>query len=184
MRKTIQFALLLFALLALIATGVAFYRIVLASTVHGSPVRFIDARAGPYTIRLALYTNTIQAGDAIPFDIAVAPGTPGPLSYQVTATPDPGVPATLAQGDVDAQQHTAYGVPGSITLVTYGQWTLHIVISGPAGQGETNIPLTAVTLPAIPTWLAWNIGLLPVYGLLFFWLLQNRRKAHRALAQP
>jgi hypothetical protein len=175
MRKAIQFVLCLFAVCALIVTGIAFYQIVLASTIHGAPVRFINAQAGPYPLKLALYNDPINAGDAIPFAIAVASGARGPLTYQVTASPGPGVPGSLAQGDVNMQQSTAYGVPGSITLVTRGPWTLHIVISGPAGQGEAVIPLTAVAPPALPAWLAWNIGLLPLYGLLLFWVAQTRR---------
>jgi hypothetical protein len=177
MRKAMQFVLCLFAVFALIVTGVAFYQIVLASTIHGAPVRFIDAQAGPYRLKLALYDDPITAGDAIPFAIAVAPGIRGPITYQVTASPGPGVPASLAQGDVNTQQSTPDGVPGSITLVTRGPWTLHIVISGSPGRGEAAIPLTAVAPPAIPTWLAWNIGLLPVYGLLLFWVGQARRVA-------
>ena len=179
MRKAIQFVLCLFAVFALVVTGVAFYQIVLASTIHGAPVRFITAEAGPYPLKLALYNDPINAGDAIPFDIAVAPGTRGPLTYQVMASPGPGVPGSLAQGDVNAQQSTSYGVPGSITLVTRGPWTLHIVINGPAGKGEAAIPLTAVALPAMPAWLAWNIGLLPAYGLLLFWVVQTRRTAKK-----
>jgi hypothetical protein len=179
MRKPIQLVLCLFAVFALVVTGIAFYQIVLASTIHGAPVRFIEAEAGPYPLKLALYSNPINAGDVLPFNIAVAPGTRGPLTYQVTASPAPGVPGSLAQGDVNAQQSTSYGVSGSITLVTRGQWTLHIVISGPAGQGEAAIPLTAVALPAMPGWLAWNIGLLPLYGLLLFWVLQSRRTAEQ-----
>jgi hypothetical protein len=175
MRKVMQLILCLFAVAALIVTGVAFYQIVLASTIHGAPVRFINATAGPYPIKLALYNDPINAGDAIPFNIAVVPGTRGSLSYQVTASPGPGVPGSLAQGDVNVQQSTAYGVPGSITLVTRGSWTLHIVITGPAGRGEAMISLTAVAPPPLPAWLAWNIGLLPVYGLLLFWLVQTRR---------
>ncbi len=175
MRRAIQLVLGLFAVAALIVTGVAFYQIVLASSIHGAPVRFIAAQAGPYSLKLALYNDTINAGEVIPFNIAVAPGTRGPLTYQVTASPGPGVPGSLAQGDVNVQQSTPYGVPGSITLVTRGPWTLHIVITGPAGRGEAAIPLTAVAPPAIPAWLAWNIGLLPVYGLLLFWLGQIRR---------
>lgn len=177
MLKAIQFILFLFAAVSLIVTGVAFYQIVLASSIHGSPVRFIKAQAGPYPLKLALYSDSIQAGDVIPFNIAVAPGTRGPLTYQVTASPGPGIPGSLAQGDVDAQQSTPYGVPGSITLVTRGPWTLHIVISGSPGRGEAAIPLMAATFPAIPAWLAWNIGLLPVYGLLLFWVVQTRRMA-------
>jgi hypothetical protein len=175
MRKTIQLVLFLFAVLALVVTGVAFYQIVLASTIHGTPVRFIGAQAGPYPIKLAVYNNPINAGDAIPFAISVASDTRGSLTYQVTASPGPGVPASLAQGDVNMQQSTPYGVPGSITLVTRGSWMLHVVITGSAGRGDAEIPLTAVALPAIPAWLAWNIGLLPLYGLLLFWVVQTRR---------
>lgn len=177
MRKTIQFVLCLLAIFALVVTGIAFYQIVLASTIHGAPVRFIDAEAGPYPLKLALYNDPINAGDVLPFAISVTPGTRGPLNYQVTASPGPGVPGSLAQGDINVQQHTSYGVPGSITLVTRGPWTLHIVVAGPAGKGEAAIPLTAVALPAIPAWLAWNIGLLPAYGLLIFWVVQTRRTA-------
>lgn len=177
MRKTIQLVLCLFAVFALVVTGVAFYQIVLTSTIHGAPVRFIDAQAGPYPLKLALYNDPINAGDDIPFNIAVAPGARGPLTYQVTASPGPGVSGSLAQGDVNAQQSTPYGVPGSITLVTRGSWTLNIVVTGLAGRGEAAISLTAVTFPAIPAWLAWNIGLLPLYGLLLFWVGQSRRTA-------
>jgi hypothetical protein len=53
---------------------------------------------------------------------------------------------------------------------------MHIVVNGSAGQGQANIPITAVAPSAIPTWLAWNIGLLPVYGLLAFWITQILRK--------
>lgn len=173
MRKTIQLVLCLYAVVALFVTGIAFYQIVLAESIHGSPVRFIKAQAGPYPFTLALYSDTIQAGVVIPFNIAVAPGTRGKLAYQVTASPSPGVPASLAQGDVNAEPRTPSGVPGSITLVTRGPWTLHIVISGSPGRGEAAILLTAVTFPAIQAWLAWNIGLLPVYGLLLFWIIQR-----------
>lgn len=177
MRKSIQFILCLLAIFALVVTGIAFYQIVLASTIHGAPVRFIEEKAGPYPFKLALYNDPINAGDVLPFAISVASDTRGVLTYQVTASPGPGVPGSLAQGDVNAQHHTSYGVPGSITLVTRGPWTMHIVISGPAGRGEAAIPLTAVALPAMPAWLAWNIGLLPAYGLLLFWVVQTQRSA-------
>lgn len=158
-------------------TGIAFYQIVLAQSFHGAPVRFVKALAGPYPLTLALYSDSIQAGVVIPFTIAIAPGTQRPLTYQVTASPGPGVPGSLAQGEVNAQQSTPSGVPGSITLITRGPWTLHIVISGSAGRGEAAIPLTAVTYPAISAGVAWIIGLLPLYSLLLFLVVQVRRSA-------
>ena len=176
MRKTIQILLLLFAIGSLIVTGVAFYRIVLASTIHGAPVRFVDTTAGPYSIKVTFYNNPINAGDAIPFAIAPAGSTSGPLQYTVTATPGPGVSGTLTQSDLSSGQSTPYGTPGSITFVTRGKWTLHIVVNGSAGMGRADIPIVAVAPQAIPSWLAWNIGFLPVYGLLVFWLIQIGRK--------
>lgn len=176
MRKSVQVLLLLFAIGSLIVTGIAFYRIVLASTIHGAPVRFVTTTAGPYAIKVAFYNNPINAGDAIPFAIAPTSGTSGPLRYTVTATPGPGVSGSLTQSDLSPQQSTPYVTPGNITFVTRGDWTLHIVVNGSAGQGQANIPIHAVAPPAIPTWLAWNIGLLPVYGLLVFWLTQVVRK--------
>ena len=185
MRTFIQVLLLLFAVGSLIVTGIAFYRIVLASTIHGAPVRFVDTTAGPYSIKVAFYNNPINAGDAIPFAIASTSRTQRPRSYTVTATPGPGVSGSLTQSDISAQQSSPYGTPGSITFVTRGAWTMHITVNGSAGQGQTDIPLTAVAPPAIPAWLAWNIGLLPVYGLLVFWITQTvRKRTAQTATQP
>jgi hypothetical protein len=179
MRKATQIFLFLFAVGALIATGWAFYTIVLSATIHGAPVRFVDTKAGAYPLKVAFYNDPINAGDAIPFAIASASGAQG-LRYTVTATPGPGVSGSLTQSNMATQQSTPYGTPGSITFVTRGNWTMHIVVSGSAGQGQAGIPITAVAPPAIPTWLAWNIGLLPLYGFLIFWGTQVVRKRSKS----
>lgn len=184
MRKATQIFLLLFAIGSLLVTGVAFNRIVLASTIHGAPVRFVETTAGEYPLKVAFYTDPINAGDAIPFAIASASDTQGTLRYTVTATPGLGVSGTLTQSSMSTQQSTPYGTPGNIMFVTRGNWTMHIVVSGPAGQGQADIPITAVAPPAMPTWLAWNIGLLPLYGLLIFWGTQIVRKRTAHVATP
>src|SRR5260370_7620818 len=106
MRKAIQLVLCLFAVAALVVTGVAFYQIVLASTIHGAPVRFIGAEAGPYPLKLALYNDPINVGDAIPFAIAVAPGTRGPLTPPGTASPAPPVPRRPSPSHANTSQST------------------------------------------------------------------------------
>lgn len=176
MRKAIQILMFLFAIGALIVTGIAFYRIVLVSTIHGAPVRYVETTAGTYHIKVAFYDDPINAGDAIPFAIAPAAGTQGPLRYTVTATPGPGVSGSLTQSDMATQPSSSAETSGSITFVTRGNWTMHIIVNGSAGQGQANLPISAVAPSAMPTWLAWNIGLLPLYGLLVFWITQSIRK--------
>lgn len=183
MRKATQVFLLLFAIGALIATGVAFYRIVLAATIHGAPIRFVDIKAGVYPLKVAFYADPINAGDVIPFAIA-STSAQGKLHYIVTATPGPGVSGSLTQGDINDQQSTPYGTPGSMTFVTRGDWTMHIAVSGPSGQAQADIPIVAASPSVIPAWLAWNIGLLPLYGLLIFWGTQIVRKRHAQIATP
>ncbi|GHP00075.1 hypothetical protein KSF_101220 [Reticulibacter mediterranei] len=183
MRKATQVFLLLFAIGALFATGVAFYRIVLAATIHGAPVRFVDTKAGVYPLKVAFYADPINAGDVIPFAIA-STSAQGKLHYTVTATPGSGVLGSLTQSDINDQQSTPYGTPGSITFVTRGDWTMHIAVTGPSGQGQADIPIVAASPSVIPAWLAWNIGLLPLYGLLIFWGAQIVRKRNAQMTTP
>jgi hypothetical protein len=53
---------------------------------------------------------------------------------------------------------------------------LHIAINGSAGPGEVEVPIVAVAPPAIPDWTGWLIGLIPLYGVLAFLLMQRGRK--------
>lgn len=176
MRKTVQILLLLFALGSLILAGFAFYSIVLAANIHGAPARSVATTAGRYHLNIVFYSDAINAGDIVPFTITPASGIQGPINYAVTATPDPGIPGNVTQSDLTAQHSAPYGTTGSITFVTRGGWTMHIVVNGPAGKGQVNLPINAVAPPAIPTWLAWNIGLSPLYGLLIFWGVQIVRR--------
>jgi hypothetical protein len=44
--------------------------------------------------------------------------------------------------------------------------------------------VTAVTLPAIPTWLGWFIGFTPVYGIAIYLIIQkmNTRRKQQVLS--
>jgi hypothetical protein len=71
------------------------------------------------------------------------------------------------------------GVQGAAEITVQGTWTLDILVTGSAGQGEVSIPITATAPPAIPTWLGWVIGGIPLYGLLVFLFSQRGRKARQ-----
>jgi hypothetical protein len=71
------------------------------------------------------------------------------------------------------------GIQGDAEITVQGTWTLDIVVTGSAGQGEASVPIIATAPPAIPIWLGWVIGFIPLYGLVVFLLSQRGRKARR-----
>jgi hypothetical protein len=70
-------------------------------------------------------------------------------------------------------------VQGDAEITVQGTWWLVIVVTGSAGQGEATVPIVATAPPAIPTWLGWLIGGIPLYALLAFLLTQRGRKARK-----
>src|SRR5215207_3244799 len=58
------------------------------------------------------------------------------------------------------------GVSGNVRLPTTGTWRLEVTVDGPEGRGKASVPVEVLPAPVMPVWLAWAIGLLPVYGFL------------------
>nr|HET6901572.1 hypothetical protein [Ktedonobacteraceae bacterium] len=64
-------------------------------------------------------------------------------------------------------------------ITVQGPWELDITVNGSAGQDEVLVPIAATAPPAIPDWLGWLIGFIPLYGLLVFLVLQRGKKNKR-----
>jgi hypothetical protein len=178
MAKPLQLLLLALGVIVLLVVGgEIIYSI--AATTHGStPVRVVQVQAGPYPLTVSLYTYPAHASYALPFAIAPQRSLPGTLTYNVTSIPDQSdVPATPVRASLSPDPNVRNGVQGDAEITVQGMWTLDILVTGSAGQGETSIPITATAPPAIPTWLGWGIGGIPLYGLLVFLLMQRSRKA-------
>lgn len=154
-----------------------------AATTHGSrPARVVQVDAGPYPLRVSLYTDPARAGFAVPFAIAPVGQAPG-LTYAVTSRPGPGVEATPVNDGVTADPAVPGGVQGAAEVPVQGTWRLAIAVDGPRGPGEAEVRFQATAPPAIPDWLGWLIGFVPFYGLIGFLALQRpRRGAVRAPA--
>ncbi len=151
----------------------------IAATTHGStPARVVQVQAGPYPLTVSLYTYPAHASYALPFAIAPQQPTSGTLTYEVSSIPDPSdVPATPVRASLGPDPNVRNSVQGAAEITVQGKWALEIVVTGRAGRGETVVPITATAPPAIPTWLGWAIGGIPLYGLLVFLLSQRGRKA-------
>jgi len=180
MAKSFQFLLLAIGVIALLAVGgEIIYSI--AATTHGStPARVVQVQAGPYPLTVSLYTYPAHASYALPFAIAPQHSIRGSLTYDVTSIPDPSnVPATPVRASLSPDPNIHNGVQGDAEITVQGSWTLDISVTGSAGPGEAFVPITATAPPAIPTWLGWAIGLIPLYGLLVFLVMQRGRKARQ-----
>lgn len=170
-----QRVLLAAALIALAALTIEIV-LSLAATTHGSqPARVVRVDAGPYTLRVSLYTDPARAGFAEPF--AIAPiGQPGGLTFAVTSQPGPGLSATPVSDGVSADPGVPGGVQGAAEVPVQGSWSLAIAIDGPRGPAQVAVPFQATAPPAIPDWLGWLIGFVPFYGLIGFLVLQRPRR--------
>jgi hypothetical protein len=180
MAKLFQFLLLACGVIVLLAVGgEIIYSI--AATTHGStPARVMQVHAGPYPLTVSLYTYPAHASYALPFAIAPRQSIRGTLTYDVTSIPDPSdAPATPVRASLSPDSNVRNGVQGAAEITVQGTWALDILVTGSAGQGEVSVPITATAPPAIPTWLGWVIGGIPLYGLLVFLLTQRGRKARQ-----
>ncbi|HEU5226462.1 MAG TPA: hypothetical protein VFU49_01540 [Ktedonobacteraceae bacterium] len=180
MSRALQFFLLAVGVIALLAVlGEIGYSI--AATMHGNtPARVVHVQAGPYPLTVNLYTYPAHASYALPFSIAPQQPINGTLTYKVSSVPDPSdVPATPVRASLSPDPNVHNGVQGDAEITVQGGWTLNIVVNGAAGSANASVPIVATAPPAIPTWLGWLIGLIPIYGLFGFLLMQRSRKSKR-----
>jgi hypothetical protein len=171
-RKPLQYLLLVVGVIALIAVLVDLGVSIVATTHGTTPVRVVHVTAGPYPLTLNLYKDPANAGYALPF--AITPQTQDTLTYTVISVPAPDIHATDVRAGLTPDGHN--GVNGAAEIPVQGSWTLHIIVSGASGSGVVDVPIAAVAPPAIPLWLGWLIGLIPIYGLFAFLLSQRGRK--------
>ncbi len=176
MPKLLQRLLLLVGVVALLVVLIELGFSV-AATTHGStPVRVVHVNAGPYPLTVNLYKDPANAGYALPFSIAPQQGISGTLTYDVFSVPAHGIHATPVRAGLSSDANVHNGVQGTAEITVQGNWTLQITVAGPSGTSVANVPIVATAPPAIPLWLGWLIGLLPIYGLLAFLLTQRSKK--------
>ena len=182
MTRLIAQRLLLAAGLVALAALLVEIGLTVAATIPSSqPARVAQMNAGPYPLRVSLYTDPARAGFAVPFVIAPAAATGG-LTFAVTSRPGPGVSATPVNDGVSADPGVPGAVQGAAEVPVQGSWFLDITVDGPGGSGQASVPFQATAPPPIPDWLGWLIGFVPFYGLIGFLVVQRPRR--RPAAAP
>jgi hypothetical protein len=176
MLKVLQRVLLVVGIVAFIALVVEI-GLSIAATTHGdTPKRVVHVMAGPYALTVNLYDDPANAGFALPFAIAPQQPVNGHLTFNIMSIPGKAVHATPVRASIGPDPNVINGIQGDAEITVQGPWVLHIIVDGAAGQGVADVPITAIAPPAIPGWLGWSIGAIPLAGLLVFLLLQPGRK--------
>jgi len=125
--------------------------------------------APPYTVAVTVPDPVPVQGDAS-FPVRVSPAEG--VGLGAVAVPRPGTDSTPGHTRV------VQSAPGRFTvLVSFpvrGSWTLVIFLSTPAGRRQVAVPVTVAAPGAIPGWLGWAVGLLPLLGLTVFLGFQVR----------
>ncbi len=175
MQKVFQNILIAIGILAFIALAIEI-ALSVGATMHGNtPVKVVHVHAGPYPVTVNLYKDPANAGFALPFSIVPQQATHEKLTFDVSSIPTGDISATQVHSSFSQDTSTG-GVQGNAEITVQGPWILHITVSGPAGQGMADVPITATAPPAIPDWLGWLIGFVPLYGLLIFLVMLRGKK--------
>lgn len=176
MSRPFQLLLLAFGVLTFLAVGGEITYSILATTHGSTPARVVQAQAGPYRLQVSLSTYPAHASYALPFAVAPAQVVEGTLTYQISSVPASDVPATAVRATFSSDPAVRNGVLGDAEITVQGEWMLQINVLGPAGAFQTAVPILATAPPAVPLWLGWLIGGVPLCGLLAFFLVLRRRE--------
>ena len=135
--------------------------------------------AGPYTIDVTLSQDPPFTDQ--PFEITVVPHGSA-LRGEVVAEPGLGTDATNLQTNLTPSTKTHGAISGWLHIPVRGAWQLVFHLDGSHGRGDATLPVTVGAPGAMPVWLAWCIGALP---LLFigWWVYQQRRYRRRLLRE-
>lgn len=148
-----------------------------------SPLATQNASVGPYQLLLSFYSLP-RAGQAMNMTIQSAQAGVNLQFSQAVLNPAPGTDGNTIGVTISPDSESRYVFDVNVTPPVRGKWLLHLAVTGADGSIVGNIPIAVDGPPAIPTWLGWLIGLVPLPLLIGFILWQVRwRKVQRARLQ-
>jgi hypothetical protein len=168
-QKILQRTLLVIGILALLTLIIELVLSIAATTHGNTPKRVVHVMAGPYALTVNLYDYPANAGFALPFSIQAQQ-----LTYSVFSIPMGNISATPVRASIGSDAQHPGSIQGDAEITVRGPWVLRITVNGQSGSGTVDVPIEATAPPAVPNWLGWFIGSIPLANLLLFLMLQKR----------
>ncbi len=141
---------------------------------NGKPARSETLAAGPYTIVVDLSDDPPIVDQN--FTLTITNHEAAPLTGTLTAQPGLGTDAIPAHASLTVSKGNV--LTGTLHLVVRGAWNILIHLNGAKGQGSAELSVTVAAPNAMPPWLGWIIGLLPLLGCAWLiwqqWHYRNR----------
>jgi hypothetical protein len=157
-----------FRYLSIALSLLAFLLLCTGASGGNAPASTQTLAAGPYIVDFNLYQNPPPA-DA-PLEVAVVPHNSSlHLQGYLTVEPGLGTDATPLRFNLTATGGTNGALQATIRMPVRGAWNIVITLTGPQGQGSSQVAVTAAAAGAMPVWLAWLIGACPLL-LIAFWI--------------
>jgi hypothetical protein len=171
-QKILQRILLVIGILALLTLIIELVLSIAATTHGNTPKRVVHVMAGPYALTVNLYDYPANAGFTLPFSIQAQPAQQ--LTYSVFSVPMGNISATPVRASISSDAQHPGSIQGDAEITVRGPWVLRITVNGRSGSGTVDVPIEATAPPAVPNWLGWFIGSIPLAILLLFLVLQRR----------
>ena len=143
----------------------------------GKPARSETLTAGPYTIVVGLSDDPPIVGQN--FTLTVSNHEAIPLSGTLIAQPVFGTDAIPVHTPLTQTSGNTHELTGTLNLVVRGAWNLIVDLNGPRGHGSAALAVTVTAPNAMPAWLGWIIGLLPLVGCV--WLIWQQWRYRNTL---
>ena len=143
----------------------------------GKPARSETLTAGPYTLVVDLSDDPPIVDQNFTLTIHSQEATS--LSGTLTAQPGPGTDAIPAHASLTQDTGNTHTLTGTLHLVVRGVWNIIVDVNGPRGHGSATLDVTVTAPNAMPPWLGWIIGLLPLIGCV--WLIWQQWRYRNTL---
>ncbi len=155
---------------------------VAAQEILTGPSQTYDVNAGPYPLHIIIWGNPVRTQHNASVEIVPGGGVKrDDLKVQAVLMPAPGTAASIIPLPVRPSDSNTTSLIAQIAPQERGTFILRLNVSGPEGNGTGDVSFPVQGPPAIPAWLGWLIGLLPLAGLALF--VAHEVKA-RTLSEP
>jgi hypothetical protein len=149
-----------------------------------SPLQTQTVKVGPYQLLLSFYSLP-RVGQQLRLTIGPQASDTSLHFSQALLKPGPHTDGNLIAVSITPTNDVPDTYNFNLTPPVRGAWILQVNVSGPSGSFTGNIPLNVQGPPAIPTWLGWSIGMIPLPLLIAFiwWQIRWRKEQHERIKQ-